>query len=817
MKTTNLTIVALALSLGGCAAQHGRSQEASPLGLLAEQSAEAGDFTQAAIYAVRALERAPRDRAALGALRRAISENQLIAAGSVGAPARSVGFTGDGRSVLVRDSLGGLSLMDAETGAIVRRFGDSATAVNAARLSADGARVLAALLSGDVVIWETSSGNRLLTISGVGDSRRRPVWYARFDPSGERIVTATANGEMVVWDAATGARIAQLDNQETVIAPRFSRDGSRVLAMPAGWNGAAIWDAQTGRLLLKFGERREGLFFGSEAPFAQFSPDETRVLTVMGPTAQLWNATTGERIAELGEFTDGILDASFSPDGAWIGLASADWTAMLVRTDGPGYIRLRGHEGPVNWIDFSPDGARVLTASADGSARLYEVDEWAVLVDQLNAGRTSLWSAFSADGERVATANDEGDVAVWRVERGNTQQVPAGTPIVQNTIFNADGSRMFTQVFGAGQLAARGLNQDGNILWDTENDALVAPIEPPPNLQDVFFTPDGQHLILAGQNAIHIIDAAIGVATNRIVHAIPDNVRDVSPDASRIITTSVDGGISVWDVRTGVLLSSYRTEGENILGAEFADGGARLLTRHFPIAGGSSARLWDPVTGALIVDLKRDRYDVTSASVTPDGSRIITTSNGRTGGIWDAHTGALLAPFVGETSSHSRRGYVTDPNDFSADGEKFLAMGPDGRLRVWDTHTGASLVRINTIWGHDAHFSRDGGRVVTIEIRRARLWDAASGQEIGSQFFSGAGALPFHSLEDAFFGRTHVFAVGLGYVFPWDISFSREGADRLIERACATMPVFRRRAGETCAPTNPSGRAALPDSSRQRR
>jgi eukaryotic-like serine/threonine-protein kinase len=75
---------------------------------------------------------------------------------------------------------------------------------------------------------------------------------------------------------------------------------------------------------------------------------------------------------------------------------------------------------------------------------------------------------------------------------------------------------------------------------------------------------------------------------------------------------------------------------------------------------------------------------LTSALYSPDGSRIVTSSDDRTLRVWDAE-GKLLRVLEG----HTDEAWMLD---FSRDGERLLSTGKDGTLRLWDVEAGTSRV-----------------------------------------------------------------------------------------------------------------------------
>lgn len=122
----------------------------------------------------------------------------------------------------------------------------------------------------------------------------------------------------------------------------------------------------------------------------------------------------------------------------------------------------------------------------------------------------------------------------------------------------------------------------------------------------------------------------------------------------------------------------------------------------------------------------RHKGEVTSATFSPDGTRILTTSEDRTARLWDARTGQPLgAPMVHEHSVVS--------GAFSPDGARVITGAYNGSARIWDATTGTPagepLVHFNVV--KFVTFSPDGARVVTCTFQEARLWDAKTGKPIG--------------------------------------------------------------------------------------
>ena len=109
---------------------------------------------------------------------------------------------------------------------------------------------------------------------------------------------------------------------------------------------------------------------------------------------------------------------------------------------------------------------------------------------------------------------------------------------------------------------------------------------------------------------------------------------------------------------------------------------------------------------------------VNSAAFSPDGSRIVTSSQDKTARVWDAATGKAIAVLSGHESR-------VNSAAFSPDGSRIVTASADNTARVWDATTGKAIAVLsgheNRVWS--AAFSPDGSRIVTASAdNTARLW-----------------------------------------------------------------------------------------------
>jgi WD40 repeat protein len=192
-----------------------------------------------------------------------------------------------------------------------------------------------------------------------------------------------------------------------------------------------------------------------------------------------------------------------------------------------------------------------------------------------------------------------------------------------------------------------------------------------------------------------------------------------SPDGTRIVTASDDKTARIWDSVTGKLLLTLSGHQGALWDAVFSPDGKLVVTA----SADKSAIVWDAVTGDKSAILKGHSATIETAVFSPDGTRVVTASDDTTAIVWDTATGQKVATLKGHSAGLVKA-------SFSPDGTRIVTASLDHLAIVWDAATGKPLV---TLKGHtdevrDAEFSRDGTRIVTAsKDMTAMVWDAQSG------------------------------------------------------------------------------------------
>lgn len=224
-------------------------------------------------------------------------------------------FSPDGKTVAV-GGMRSLRLLDARTGAELRKVDAHATQVTALAWSPDGTSLLSGGPDKQVKLWDPGTGREQRRLEG-------HEWpnCAAFSPDGTRIATgdgATAR----LWSAADGKLLRTLGKPGgQVMSIAFSPDGKSVAL---GTNTAQIVDPETGLVLQNLPGPRAAVSAVAWSPDGKFlagAPLDNKI--------RIWEVSTGRQLHFLDGHGIQIHALAFSPDGRTLASGSQDTTVLL--------------------------------------------------------------------------------------------------------------------------------------------------------------------------------------------------------------------------------------------------------------------------------------------------------------------------------------------------------------------------------------------------------------------------------------------------------------------------------------------------------
>jgi WD40 repeat protein len=578
-------------------------------------------------------------------------------------------------------------------------------------------RMLAAAVRTELEGQKTGLNNEILTLpeikvvhqlSGAGLVKGMAV-------QGNIAITVGDSG-IHVWDLVTGQRTGSLiGHSDRVYRVFLTPDGQKAITT-GGNREIFVWDLASRSVTLKISSSVE--FAYGEA----LSPDGRTLLVtgMMGRKVFIYDIVTGKRTGELDGHTGSVYGAAFTPDGraaittgqggevfVW-DISARTMTSVLV-----------GHVGTVFRVAVTPDGKSAITTSADG-----EVFIWDIATGRRTgalSGHGSITSgtggsagqagkmeglAISPDGRTVVTSSEVGEVFVWDLATGQRIRSLSGHTHPGRVAFTSDGTRV---------LIAEYADAHDPYLWSLARPVADAPqvnmpavsgiqflpsqdIKPVHNLQGhnfgirwVSVTKDGTRGVsIDNDGKIIVWDMTTGIKIHeniKLLNRIRQSSVAVAPDGGYLFVT--DGNeIVLADLETGTEVSRFTGHARDVMSVMIAPDNRIAVSGEF-----EEAIIWEIDTRKILHRLPHKAV-VTDIAISPDGSKVVTSSSKTTNMkgeavtseliVWDLHNGTPLLYLSGAAN-------LSNKIAITPDGQRLLSLGTDSKLVVWDLRTGSKM------------------------------------------------------------------------------------------------------------------------------
>jgi WD40 repeat protein len=642
--------------------------------------------------------------------------------------------------------------------------------VNAMQFSPDGRTLAIARGSREdnrVELWDVTSGNLRRTIRGFDGM----IWSVSFSPDGHTLVTGSGgihqekvaqkptsrNGrpftELKWWDSQTGElkqRLELPDEDLMSIAAVHSPNGRLLATVENRLSTAMVFDSPrsigpvaSDPIVRSFPLRAAG--FDSELKLLDANNGEVRLKLKGGFTNSYFPVFSGISRGDFLSLFGGnfrVIPIAFSPDGQFVAAWNGSEIRLWSSSTGAEILKIKKFKGRLSAVAFSPDGHLLAGAIVK----------------------------FSFKDNRP---DFKSEIRIWEVATGAPRQVFAlSTPSVSSLVFASNGQQLLVgglqtennhsyasmeladlQTGSLGKLIAKDeggggsicLSPDGEIMafqtdastvklvetrdWRTkytlgaDDDAssrsasLRRFLVSVKSVPAVAFLPDGKTVAGAiEEGGIKLWDTRTGEVKKTLAQeAETGAVAEISASGGMVAEVTGDESVQLWNVESGTH-NSIPTASRNVLAIGLSGNGKILA-----IAYANQIVLMDPVTLKPEGKVEGIQGEIVSVALSFDGKILATATTGGAVKIWDAGAGTLKQSLAAGAEVSALR---------FAPQDQFLAIGTrDGRVNIWSLQNGGTNFELKK---HSAAvnaiaFSQDGTLMATGgDDRTAIIWEVSS-------------------------------------------------------------------------------------------
>jgi WD40 repeat protein len=267
-------------------------------------------------------------------------------------------------------------------------------------------------------------------------------------------------------------------------------------------------------------------------------------------------------------------------------------------------------------------------------------------------------------------------------------------------------------------------------IWDLQTGRELRTIGPATDYfryQSFDVSPDGRSIALGGwskptccggASAARAWDTSTGEELWRIGHDRDVNEVAFSPDGEHLATADWEGTAKIVDRSGRVIRALGGPQADfNFSDVAFSSDGHLVATAEFNNRGGERVRIWDWARRDVFLTIDAEGPSA-QVDFDPNGPRVVLSGSDGLAEVWDVESGERLAVLAGPP------GGVKDLV-FSPDGSSVATASVDGLVRLFDADTGAQQLSLRgsgcAVEG--VAFSPDGTRLASTSwCDGVRIW-----------------------------------------------------------------------------------------------
>ncbi|MBL9135344.1 MAG: WD40 repeat domain-containing protein [Verrucomicrobiales bacterium] len=526
-------------------------------------------------------------------------------------PVSALAFSPDG-GVLLTAHTTVILAWDTESGTLLKEFRGHGRGIARLQFAPDGMSFASAGEDNTARVWSWATGAEMHSF----EIRGSPIGDVAIAPDGLRLVTVDTflTNSVKIWDLRSDSLIRALPmTNQTAQRCAFSPAGD--LLTVAADRQIVRWNAESGEILKKY----EGIV-GQTTMIHEiwFPNDFTLAATCNDGSVYLWNLEQSAPVkvvaGEANVFSSGVRGDFL------VAVANLDSVIRIRQLPSGDTLReFVGHTTSTHAaVAFSPDGRFVLSGGTEAATRLWDRNTGGLVRTFTGSPAGTMAATFSTDGSRILTTVGlpNPGARLWKTETGEIERDFRWTGSwPSSAAISKDGTRV-----AAGA-------QDGRIrLFDAGTGALVRTMVGEGWMTRLAFSPTAP-LLASGEGGLEYRAALYNYESGQRLHDFPLDAGPVtavafSPAGDLLMVGWQDGVIRLYNAVNLELRQEWVTKTGFLDAAAFSPDGRTVITgESFP---NFVATLWDVRTGHVLRSFRDHYWVIGAVAFDPSGTRILT-------------------------------------------------------------------------------------------------------------------------------------------------------------------------------------------------
>jgi len=543
--------------------------------------------------------------------------------------------------------------------------------VYAVAITPDGKKAISGSRDETCIVWDIINGEVIKTLKGHSSE----VYAVAITPDGKKAISGSKDNTCIIWDIISGEAIKTLMGHTNLVsAVAILPDGKKAISGSYD-NTCILWDIISGEAIKTLNEHTDAI------SAVAITPNGKKAISGCDDnTCIVWDIISGEAIKTLGEHSLGVSAVAITPDGKKAITGSFDNTCIVWDIiSGKAIKTLKEHSKSVVAVALTPDGKKAISGSIDNTCIVWDLISGEAIKTLIGHYFGVMSVAITPDGKKAISGSCFGICFAWDIISGAAIPTLKGhTELVRSIAITPDGKKAIT-----------GSRDETCIVWDIINGEVIKTLKG--HTSDVYtiaITPDGKNAISSyGSGSFSIDTTQWDIISGEAIKTFKGNIREVlaiTPDGKKAIFES-GSYLIVWDLISGEEIKTLVWNHSNVKTATITPDGKRIVSGHED----NTCIVWDLISGEAIKTLRGHASSVWAVAITPDGKKAISGSLDNTCIVWDLISGEAIKTLMGHTS----KVYAVA---ITPDGKKAISGSNDKTCILWDIATEKQMARVVT-------------------------------------------------------------------------------------------------------------------------